>query len=787
VTSVLPEPMPTPSVEPLRASHRPWDEPLERPAMSNAADRHDRIALTSRHVEVAGRPAIPVTGELHYSRVPRAEWEERLRLMRSGGITTVATYVFWNHHEPERGHASFDGTLDVAAFVELCDTVGLDVVLRLGPWCHGEVRNGGFPDWVQDAPVVHRTDDPAYLALVDEWFGRLGAQLARLCGPASNVIGIQIENELYDQPGHIATLKRMARQHGLTAPIYTATAWGGAELPPGEVLPLYGGYGDGFWVDADQPWDTTFREHFFFSHTWDDPGIGADLRDHPGIGRHGETPRLPAAGFPAATCELGGGMAVAYHRRPLLGARDIAAVAHNKIGNGSGWQGYYMYGGGVNPRADLQESHATGYPNDLPVFDYDFHAPIGAAGDLDPSHAELRRQHAFLAAFGEQLAQMPSALPDVMPVGVDDGGTLRWAIRSDGGSAWVFITWQQPHVPLDEYTGACFELELDDETVVLPHSPVDIPAGTIAHWPVNLAVGGVRVRWVTASPLTVFGPDERPTLVVVAEAGVPVEFAADRATVTDATGADAAASVTHVAPGVFVVDAAETRLVDVEQGGERMHLLVLPAASGPDVWVLDTEAGRRLVLSAAPVHLDGSGVLVVRSAGVPHVRAFDTVAGRFVPVEVTSPATGDDRSITPVPTSVGAPPPIGYGRHGNRASAPDANAIARHGSTWSIPLPQSTTGRRVLHVEWAGDVAVLEVDGRVVLDRFWDGTPWAIGLDALDLAPGSELTLRVVPLHPDADVRLPHAAEVRRRQHDGPLVAVDVVRLVSSPLWTEAG
>ena len=67
------------------------------------------------------------------------------------------------------------------------------------------------------------------------------------------MIAIQLENELYDQPGHLVTLKAMARRHGLTAPISTATAWGGADLPAGEVLPLYGGYGDGFWVDLLNP------------------------------------------------------------------------------------------------------------------------------------------------------------------------------------------------------------------------------------------------------------------------------------------------------------------------------------------------------------------------------------------------------------------------------------------------------------------------------------------------------------------------------------------------------
>jgi beta-galactosidase len=284
--------------------------------MSNTLDRHERFRVTNRYVEIGGKPGIPVSGELHFSRVPRERWEERLRLMRAGGITVVASYIFWIHHERTEGKVSFDGGLDVAAFVRLCAEAGLDVVLRVGPWCHGEVRNGGFPDWVQAAPVKHRTNDFAYLELVKRWFGYLGQELDGLMGPGSNVIGIQLENELYDQPGHITELKKLARNAGLSAPVWTATAWGGAELPDGEVLPLFGGYGDGFWVDADSPWDPTFREHYLFSHVWNDPGIGADLREQFGTGSGTQAPRTPSALFPPATCELAGGMATAYQRRP---------------------------------------------------------------------------------------------------------------------------------------------------------------------------------------------------------------------------------------------------------------------------------------------------------------------------------------------------------------------------------------------------------------------------------------------------------------------------------------
>ena len=264
---------------PLHVIHRPWPSPTARPAMSNEVDRHRRIALTDRWIEVDGRPAVPVSGELHFSRVPRREWAERLRLLRSGGVTIVSTYLFWIHHQPSRdAPPRFDDGLDVGAFVDLAAESGLDVVVRIGPWCHGEVRNGGFPDWVQAAPVRHRSDDPGYLELAADWYAAVGAELASRCGPDAPIVGIQLENELIDQPGHLVTLKRLAREAGLSAPLWTATAWDGAELPPDDVLPLYGGYGDGFWSDADAPWAPGFRAQFRFSHEWDDPGIGADVR-----------------------------------------------------------------------------------------------------------------------------------------------------------------------------------------------------------------------------------------------------------------------------------------------------------------------------------------------------------------------------------------------------------------------------------------------------------------------------------------------------------------------------
>ena len=742
---------------PLSARHHPWGEAARRPRMANDEDVRPGLALTSRHLSRDGLPVIPVSGELHYSRTPRHRWAQRLRQLKAGGVTVVASYVFWLHHVERQGVARFDGNLDVAAFVDQCAEAGLELILRIGPWCHGEARNGGFPDWVQRLPIAHRTDDPVYLDLVREWFAELAAAL----GGRGGLLGLQLENELYDQPGHLVTLKRLAREAGLSAPLWTATAWGGAELPAEAVLPLYGGYGDGFWVDSDAPWDPTFRDHYFFSHVWDDPGIGADVRRAQETHPSAATARTPSPLFPPATCELGGGMGTAYHRRPRPAALDVAAVAHCKIGNGSAWQGYYMYAGGTNPAGEhgMQESHATGYPNDLPRLGYDFHAPIGEAGTLAPSHAELRRQHAFLAAFGARLAEMPSSLPDHLPAGVEDTETLRWAVRSDGHSGFLFVAWHQPHVPLATYRAAQFRVLLDDGEVCLPSRPADIPPGTLARWPFGLTIGGVRLAWATASALTVL-PTEVPTLVLTAEAGVDPEYAL--------AGEPAHPIVPSLTP---------TRLSTADGVCD---LLVLPAETAPAVWVCEDGPARRLLLSTEELSWGPDGrIEVCTEVPSPRVLVYSddgfTALSAAPAGPVTAAAPADQ--LRPAATTV----PIAYGKHNGRESAPAPEVFDESAAVYRLTVPDWAGDQEndaLLQIDWAGDVGQLRVDGRAVTDRFWDGSRWTISLVDAGYRPGAELTLHLLPLAVGSTVHLPADASDRLVAAEGQLLAVDAVRVV---------
>lgn len=121
----------------------------------------ETIAANSLFLTKNGKPWFPVMGEFHFSRYDKAGWETELLKMKAGGVEIVATYIFWIHHEEEPGVWNFEGNRNLRDFLLLCRKHGLFLFLRIGPWVHGECRNGGFPDWiVRDPSLRPRTNDP---------------------------------------------------------------------------------------------------------------------------------------------------------------------------------------------------------------------------------------------------------------------------------------------------------------------------------------------------------------------------------------------------------------------------------------------------------------------------------------------------------------------------------------------------------------------------------------------------------------------------------------------------
>ncbi|NWQ95375.1 BGAL galactosidase, partial [Burhinus bistriatus] len=144
-----------------------------------------------------GAPFRYISGSIHYARVPRPAWRDRLLKMYMSGLSTVQVYVPWNYHEPLPGVYDFAGDRDVEAFLDLTAELGFLVILRPGPYICAEWEMGGLPAWLLWKPdIVLRSSDPAYLAAVDSWLHVLLPKIKpRLYQHGGNIISVQVENE----------------------------------------------------------------------------------------------------------------------------------------------------------------------------------------------------------------------------------------------------------------------------------------------------------------------------------------------------------------------------------------------------------------------------------------------------------------------------------------------------------------------------------------------------------------------------------------------------------------
>lgn len=207
-----------------------------------------------------GKPFLIISGEMHYPRVPRAYWRDRMRKMRAMGCNTLSTYVFWNAHEPTPGLYDFNENLDVAEYIRLAQEEGLYVILRPGPYVCAEWDFGGYPWWLLKSGKVRvRSTDAAFLEASARWLKRLGRELAPLQSTRGGpIILVQVENE-YGSFGNDRAFVEATRQQildaGFDVQLYTAD--GPDQIPDGHLpdLPAAFNFGGG----ARQALDTTRR------------------------------------------------------------------------------------------------------------------------------------------------------------------------------------------------------------------------------------------------------------------------------------------------------------------------------------------------------------------------------------------------------------------------------------------------------------------------------------------------------------------------------------------------
>lgn len=168
-----------------------------------------------------GEPFVIKAAELHYPRIPKPYWEQRIKMCKAMGMNTICLYIFWNYHEAEEGKFDFSGQKDIAAFCRLAQENGMYIIVRPGPYVCAEWEMGGLPWWLlKKKDIKLREHDPYFMERVQLFMDEIGKQLAGLqISRGGNIIMMQVENE-YGSYGvnkpYVAAIRDMVRKAGFT-------------------------------------------------------------------------------------------------------------------------------------------------------------------------------------------------------------------------------------------------------------------------------------------------------------------------------------------------------------------------------------------------------------------------------------------------------------------------------------------------------------------------------------------------------------------------------------------
>ncbi|XP_074528259.1 beta-galactosidase-1-like protein 2 [Halichoeres trimaculatus] len=200
---------------------------LSMPAGPRRMSRKLGLSANSSQFTLDGEPFRIMGGSVHYFRVPRAYWRDRLLKMKACGLNTLTTFVPWSLHQPERGIFNFHTQLDLEAFINLAAELGLWVILRPGPYISSELDLGGLPSWLlRDNSMRLRTTHPGFTEAVNTYFDKLVPKVVplqfRKGGP---IIAVQVENEYGSyakDEGYMHFIKEALTSRGISELLLTS-------------------------------------------------------------------------------------------------------------------------------------------------------------------------------------------------------------------------------------------------------------------------------------------------------------------------------------------------------------------------------------------------------------------------------------------------------------------------------------------------------------------------------------------------------------------------------------
>ncbi|XP_021942675.1 beta-galactosidase isoform X3 [Zootermopsis nevadensis] len=336
-----------------------------------------------------GSPFRYVSGSLHYFRVPRAYWRDRLRKLRAAGLNAVSTYVEWSQHEPSPGRFEFSGELDLQYFIRLAQEEDLLVLLRPGPYICAERDMGGLPPWLLTVkPDIYlRTNDTTYMEYVERYLNYvLTSVQVYLYGNGGPIIMVQIENEYGSyqacDSSYMTQLRDIVKSKvGDAAVLYSTDGAGLSFLRCGKI--------EGVYATVDFGADTNVDTAFLAQRIYEPHGPLVNSEFYTGWLTHWGEP------FQSVGTET------------IVNTLD-EILARNASVN------FFMFHGGTNFGFLAGANFGDNYQPQLTSYDYD--APITEAGDPTSKYFAIRevigRVPKGILSRSEKITSMPLSLSE---------------------------------------------------------------------------------------------------------------------------------------------------------------------------------------------------------------------------------------------------------------------------------------------------------------------------------------------------------------------------------------